>query len=106
MQFKQQLIILLLGSTSSAFSQNVKPVRYKDFVFTDVTITKNQSYASGHTKKEKKAHLFDLYQPANDNATARPLIIWMHGGGFIFGTKEDNGMKIWSEDRKSTRLNT
>lgn len=98
MQLKQQLLAILIWClTLSGFSQNAKPVRYKDLVFTDVGITKDQSYAPGQTKKEKKAHLFDLYQPANDNATARPLIIWMHGGGFIFGTKEDKGMQLWSE---------
>lgn len=98
MQLKQQLIsVLLLGSTFTGFAQTAKPLKYKDFVFTDVIITKDQSYAPGRTKKEKKAHLFDLYQPANDNSAARPLIIWMHGGGFIFGTKEDKGMQIWSE---------
>jgi predicted esterase len=97
MQLKQLVAILLLGSTYSCFAQDGKPVRYKDLVFTSVTITKDQSYAPGHTKKEKKAHLFDLYEPDKDSVAARPLIIWMHGGGFIFGTKEDKGMKIWSE---------
>jgi acetyl esterase/lipase len=78
-------------------AQTANPVKYKDFVFTDVTITHDQSYSAGNTPNEKKAHLFDLYQPAGDNNTGRPLIIWMHGGGFKFGSKADKGMQLWSE---------
>jgi len=98
MQLKQQLIsLLLMISILPGFAQSAQSKRYKNFVFNDVKVIKDQSYALGQTKKEKKAHLFDLYEPVNDSATSRPLIIWMHGGGFIFGTKEDKGMQIWSE---------
>ena len=37
-----------------------------------------------------------LYRPTAVTA-AVPAMLWMHGGGFIFGTKEDKGMQIWSE---------
>ncbi|SFT11128.1 alpha/beta hydrolase [Mucilaginibacter polytrichastri] len=67
--------------------------RYKDIVFKEVTIDQDLSYAIG---KDKKAHLFDLYTPHDDNIKKRPLIIWMHGGGFLFGSKDAKGIKLWS----------
>src|SRR5689334_20541762 len=56
--------------------------RYKDDVFTSTTLTSNIEYGSaknyaGATEKL----LLDLYQPQGDTATARPLFLWIHGGG-------------------------
>jgi len=31
----------------------------------------------------------DIYQPTGDIETARPLIIWAHGGSFQSGTSAD-----------------
>ena len=72
-------------------------VKYKDLVFTEVIKTKDLSYSPNDPYKENKAHKFDLYQPTDDNSTGRPLIIWMHGGGFKFGTKEAKGIEQWSK---------
>ena len=72
--------------------------RYKDLIFNDITINKDQTYYPGALKGEKKPYLFDLYQPTNDVAKARPLIIWMHGGGFKYGSKTAKGVKVWSEN--------
>jgi acetyl esterase/lipase len=46
--------------------------------------------------KRNRSTLFDLYQPKDDGAGIRPLIIWMHGGGFKFGSKEAAGTQLWS----------
>lgn len=67
-------------------AQQRQGVRYKDNVFEQVKIDKDLNYAEGD-KTEQKDHEFDLYQPDNDDAVTRPLIIWMHGGGFKFGSK-------------------
>lgn len=71
--------------------------RYKDLIFSEVAIDKNLSYQPNAPKDEKKAYLFDLYQPMGDNAASRPLIIWMHGGGFKFGSKKAKGIELWSK---------
>ncbi|WP_374951555.1 alpha/beta hydrolase [Mucilaginibacter sp.] len=95
---KQQFLFaasLLISVTSLA--QGGGSVRYKDLVFPNVVKTADQTYSPGDTKEAKKAHLFDLYQPKGDNATARPLIIWMHGGGFKYGSKNAKGVELWSE---------
>lgn len=96
--FKQQLILAALMSvTFNSVGQSTHPVKFKDFVFNNVTKTTDLSYSPGDTKDKKKSHLFDLYQPAGDSSAGRPLIIWMHGGGFKFGSKNASGIKLWSE---------
>ncbi|HZY39982.1 MAG TPA: alpha/beta hydrolase [Mucilaginibacter sp.] len=69
--------------------------RYKNLVFQDVRIDKDLSYNVRATEKKNKAYLFDLFQPENDNETRRPLIIWMHGGGFKYGSKSAKNIQLW-----------
>ncbi|UEG52770.1 alpha/beta hydrolase [Mucilaginibacter daejeonensis] len=80
-----------------ASAQTITGIRYKDHVFAKVTELKDQRYDNGQDKKDK-AHLFDLYTPEGDTHTGRPLIIWMHGGGFKFGSKDAKGVELWSRD--------
>ncbi|MCJ8208137.1 alpha/beta hydrolase [Mucilaginibacter sp. RS28] len=70
-------------------------VRYKDFVFNDVTVEKNQNYGINAFENTPKKYLYDLYTPTGDDMEKRPLIIWMHGGGFVFGSKDAKGIKMW-----------
>jgi len=70
-------------------------IRYKDLIFQEVRVDKDISYNPVTDGKDKKAYLFDLYQPQNDNVSKRPLIIWMHGGGFKFGSKADKNIQLW-----------
>jgi poly(3-hydroxybutyrate) depolymerase len=93
--FKHSLLLIIICITLYAKAQPAKLCRYKDLVFTDVTVDKNLSYASNDFSEEKKFRLFDLYQPAGDHSVPRPLIIWMHGGGFKFGTKGAKDIQIW-----------
>lgn len=37
---------------------------------------------------------FDLYQPENDTARTRPLVIILHGGAFVSGSKDDRNQPI------------
>jgi acetyl esterase/lipase len=96
--FKQSLLFIgLFCYVLSTAAQTAKTHRYKDLIFTDITIDKDLSYAAPDSPVLKKARLFDLYQPKDDHSTGpRPLIIWMHGGGFKFGTKEAKGIQLWS----------
>jgi acetyl esterase/lipase len=74
------------------------PVRFRDMVFAGVTTQKDLSYLSDTNKEIKKKHyLFDLYEPIADSSQHRPLIIWLHGGGFKFGSKKSRGTPIWSK---------
>ncbi len=64
--------------------------RYASDVYTNITTTTGITYGSNLTYTgATKILKLDLYQPAADTATARPLIIWAHGGSFIQGTSTD-----------------
>lgn len=77
------LFLLLCATTLTASAQ----VRYKDLVFSGYALEKNLAY-TGHRQ-------FDLYQPKGDSGTRRPLMIWMHGGGFKFGSRRAAGIRLW-----------
>lgn len=96
--FKQFLFFFsLICLAIPANAQTGKCFRYKDIIFSDVRVDKNLSYANNVPKDEEKSYKFDLYQPKGDTAHRRPLIIWMHGGGFKFGSKEAKSIQIWSK---------
>jgi hypothetical protein len=65
--------------------------RYKNEVFTNVTITKNIKYGQARNIQGQVEDLYlDLYQPAGDIEVNRPMIIALHGGSFINGDKTDS----------------
>jgi poly(3-hydroxybutyrate) depolymerase len=66
--------------------------RYKDIVFSSATVTPNIQFGSNLNIDGSTATLYlDLYQPANDNITSRPLVIFIHGGSLISGGRLDMG---------------
>ena len=95
MTIKQPLLIA--GIFCISITAKAQAVKYKDIVFDGVKTTKDLSYDGSDSTGKNKAHLFDLYQPTGDQTTDRPLIIWMHGGGFKFGSKADKSAEIWSK---------
>jgi len=94
---------LLSGSITlfpalAAYSQVSQPIKYKDPVFSRTMVEKDLSYSNDTSaRKHLRSTLFDLYQPKEDSMSLRPLIIWMHGGGFKFGSKEAKGVRLWCE---------
>jgi predicted esterase len=91
-------IFITIAAACNLRAQNQAIYQYKDHVFPNIDITENLTYNPGAEPADAKSYLFDLYQPNGDHAVARPLIIWMHGGGFKYGSKADKGIKIWSND--------
>ncbi len=97
--YKQLLTtFFFITAILSAGAQSQTVHQYKDHVFPNVDIREDMTYRLNTLPGDKKAYLFDFYEPKGDNSSARPLIIWMHGGGFKYGSKNANGVKIWSKD--------
>lgn len=64
--------------------------RYKEVVFTEVTFTKDFKYgeAKPYNSQTKIPLLMDIYEPKDDPISNRPVIVLVHGGGFVGGSKE------------------
>ncbi|MFT6334203.1 MAG: para-nitrobenzyl esterase [Saprospiraceae bacterium] len=89
---KKIIPILLLFITSYAYTQNEScdGTRFIDDVFSEVTSTKGLKYGENTEIFGTFKELFlDVYEPANDVAENRPVIIVAFGGSFIQGTRED-----------------
>jgi carboxylesterase type B len=63
-------------------------VRYRDAIFSSVTVTSNVTYGSAANLENQTIPLqLDMYQPTGDTVTSRPAIVWVHGGSFTSGDK-------------------
>jgi hypothetical protein len=60
------------------------PLRYRDAVFSHVSVRRDVVY--GGDQK------LDLYMPSGDRTDARPVVVWIHGGGFRTGTKSNRNV--------------
>lgn len=80
--------ILLLAFFAATNSQ--AQLRYLDEVFTTVTVDTsvvyglNRSYLTGFASLDSLR--MDVYRPASDTATSRPVIILIHAGSFLPGS--------------------
>ena len=99
--FKQLLaiLILLLGLQLPVHSQEpCTSGRYAEAVFQQFVLTSNLTYGQNNNWANSNTILkLDFYEPANDTLASRPLIIWVHGGSFIGGSKTDPDVKALSE---------
>lgn len=77
-------------SQANYINQASNSERYNSQVFETITVKKDIRYGTNVTQNGKTQGLdLDIYQPANDTETKRPLIILAHGGSFINGNKTD-----------------
>jgi para-nitrobenzyl esterase len=90
------LFVSLLGLVAPRLaSAQLAPIdtaqgRYYQPVFSAVTVTNNVAYGSATTLSGgTQTLLMDVYQPTGDTVSRRPLIVFAHGGGFVFGNKAD-----------------
>jgi len=64
------------------------PLRYRDLVFSTVSTTTNVTYGSAINASGQTVTLqLDIYEPAGDSVSARPAMVWVHGGSFCCGDK-------------------
>jgi predicted esterase len=68
------------------------PLRYRDDVFSDITVSHDIQYGTNpDTDNQPVALKLDLYEPTGDTAPLRPAIVEVHGGSFSGGDKADEG---------------
>jgi predicted peptidase len=82
MQYKILLIIIFFKYFSVS-----SQTRYIDTFFEDIEL-KTYTYAIKKTDSLK----LDIYQPAKDTLSKRPLFIIVHGGGFNSGSRNDKSL--------------
>ncbi|MEZ4774153.1 MAG: alpha/beta hydrolase fold domain-containing protein [Bacteroidia bacterium] len=82
----------LLFLTQSIYAQNCVPGPYRFPHFPGSVIDTNVVYGTVPNFGQVPVDLkMDVFTPAGDTSTQRPLIVWIHGGGFYGGNKAE----IW-----------
>lgn len=76
-------LFLLLLNTATFAQSLVEPV-YKVRSEKDVFYGTAKRFDGGTDSLK-----MNIYVPTNDNAVKRPLVVWVHGGGFIQGNRND-----------------
>ncbi len=79
------IFLLLIVISNNVFSQK----RYKDYIFNNVDSITNIKYGSSINYKNNREDLYlDIVSPSNvDTIKNRPLLIFIHGGGFKNNSK-------------------
>lgn len=81
------IIIFITGCITDIYPN----ARYRKIVFNEVDIHKDVVYGEAYNYEGELVDLLlDIYEPHNDYANERALIIGIHGGAFVGGDKEDN----------------
>lgn len=83
------LVLLLAGCDLRIIAPGGDaPARFRDEVFSNVTVTSNIPYGSAVNSTGATQQLvLDMYQPTGDTWSSRPAIVWVHGGSFMTGSK-------------------
>jgi acetyl esterase/lipase len=82
------VLFLLFSFTLTHAEEN--DLRYITKIFNNVEIKRDIVYKTVKDRTDKLTdQKLDIYQPKNDPLDKRPLIVWIHGGGFVNGSKEN-----------------
>jgi acetyl esterase/lipase len=92
------LAVAVLATARSAGAQQDPPGRYVDLVFSRVERTNDITFGSAVDKPTGRPIdlKLDIYEPAGDTAAARPVFVFLFGGGFVAGNKE-NEPRVYCE---------
>jgi pimeloyl-ACP methyl ester carboxylesterase len=92
------LVISFALLVTNSFAQPCQNGRYATEVFPNHTLTSNITYGANTTFSGANNSLkLDFYEPTGDTELNRPLIIWVHGGSFLGGSKTDPDMTALSQ---------
>lgn len=72
--------------------QVIDQKRYTDFIAEEVSVESDVIYTEAKRYDGQMQQLgLDIYTPKGDKETSRPVIVWMHGGGYTKGDKASEG---------------
>ena len=92
------LVISFALLITNSLAQPCQNGRYATEVFPNHTLTSNINYGANTTFSGANNSLkLDFYEPTGDSELNRPLIIWVHGGSFLGGSKTDQDMTVLSQ---------
>lgn len=70
----------------NTFNGEQDPVRFLEKTFEEIDIQNDVVFGETvNSKGEQQKLLLDVYTPDNDPMIDRPVIVWIHGGGFRYG---------------------
>lgn len=96
---KFSLLVLFQSVITLSLHAQCDGNRYRNYVFTDVVSTTDIQYGENIDYQGTTTPLLmDVYEPAGDVATNRPLVIMCHGGYFLSGDKAAADMLPMCED--------
>ena len=99
MKTKITLSIILLSFCLNLSAQDCSTGRYFSEVFSSVTVISDIPFGSNIDLNGATVNLdLDVYTPDGDVLAERPLIIWTHGGSFLFGDKGGTDVVPLCED--------
>ena len=85
-------------------NQNTERVRYVDVVFEKVNIQRDIVFGESINEKgEKELLKLDVYAPEADEMQNRPVIVWIHGGGFRPGNDKTQSYIVEMANRFSRK---
>ena len=97
-----------VASNINTFNDVSPCLNPNDFIsadrFSTVKLTSNIKFADVTNYKGTATSLnLDIYEPADDKTQARPVIIWIHGGGFRTGSSKTQGYIVNYSNRFAKR---
>ncbi len=93
------LLLFLLSCVTFAASAQCDGQRYRYRIFDEVEVTSDVLYGSNIGASGVNEELFmDVYRPAGDTHTSRPVVVLAHGGFFLAGSKEGTDVVPLCED--------
>jgi len=96
------LLIPLYLYTPLFAQQPCQPERYIHKCFDSIDTIHDIQFGVADDDLGNSVNLkLDVYQPAGDTLTRRPLVVMMFGGGFILGSKTDADMVAWCDSLAS-----
>jgi acetyl esterase/lipase len=85
------LVLATVGCDTSA------PMRYRERVFEEVEVEPDIIYRQTVDWQGNDVDLrLDIYQPVGDTAEVRPAVMWMFGGYFVSGNRDE--MRPYAQD--------